>query len=105
MRYAANNLALFLGAVGLILSLAACGQPETARTVFTVEGMHCEACSSAITSSLEKMDGVGEASADHETGTAEAVYNPGKIEAETLKGEIEELGYTVTGMSTEVVEG
>ena len=91
--------------VGAALVLAACGTPETVSTDFTVEGMHCEACSSAITAALEKTEGVVEASADHELGWAVAVHDPGVVTPETLKAEIEELGYTVTGMSTEAVEG
>jgi len=88
-----------------VVSLAACSDPKPVRSVFTVEGMHCESCSSAITTSLEKTDGVIEASADHEEGTAEVVYDPRKVEVETLETEIEALGYTVVGVSTEVVEG
>jgi len=88
-----------------VVSLAACSDPKPVRSVFTVEGMHCESCSSAITTSLEKTDGVVEASADHVTGTAEAVYDPRKVEVETLKTEVEDLGYTVTGVTTEAVKG
>jgi copper chaperone CopZ len=71
--------------------------------VFTVEGMHCGGCSSTITATLERVEGVVEASADHEKGIAEAVYNPRKIEADDLKAEIEKLGYKVTTMKTEAV--
>ncbi len=80
------------------------GRTDTVRTVFTVKGMHCDGCSSTITATLERHDGVVEASADHEQGVAEAVYHPRKVKAEELKAEIEKLGYTVTGMSTEAVD-
>jgi copper chaperone CopZ len=66
--------------------------------------MHCGGCSSTITATLEKVDGVIEASADHEKGLAEAVYRPRKVEGDELKAEIEKLAYTVTGMETEAVE-
>jgi copper chaperone CopZ len=66
--------------------------------------MHCEACSTSIVSTLEKVKGVAGASADHETGVAEAIYWPRKVEVEMLKGEIEKLGYTVVGMKTERVD-
>ena len=79
------------------------GKPDTVRTVFTVSGMHCDQCSSTITATLERVDGVIEASADHEKGVAEAVYVPRKVEAEELKAEIEKLGYTVTAMQTEAM--
>jgi len=87
-----------------VMVLAGCSGPEPVRSVFTVEGMHCESCSSAITTSLEKTDGVIAASADFVEGTAEVVYDPRKVEVETLEAEIEELGYTVTGEKTETLE-
>lgn len=77
---------------------------EVVRTVFTVEGMHCDGCSAAITGALERMDGVSEATADHEKGRAEAVYRPKKVSAEELKAAIEKLGYTVTAMGTTPAE-
>ena len=86
------------------LTVAAGGRPDEVRTVFAIEGMHCDSCSSAITASLEKMDGVSDVTADHEKGFAEVTYRPRKIEVEALKTEIEKLGYTVTGMDTEAVE-
>jgi copper chaperone CopZ len=89
----------------LTAPLAADGRPDTIRTTFQVKGMHCGGCSSTITATLEKVDGVIEASADHERGVAEVVYRPRKVEADELKAEIEKLGYTVTGMETEAVDG
>lgn len=91
---------------GLFLGLASCDQqPEQARTIFTVTGMHCDACSTSIVTTLEKVEGVEEAAADHELGTAEATYRPRTVEADVLKVEIEKLGFTVIGMETEAVEG
>ncbi len=104
MRSHFSTVALIVLCVGVALSLSAGGSPDTVRTVFTIEGMHCDGCSSAITASLEKTDGVVEASADHENGSADVVYHPRTVEADTLKAEIEKLGYTVTGMSTEALE-
>jgi copper chaperone CopZ len=86
------------------LAVQAGGRADTVRTVFTVEGMHCDGCSSTITATLKRHEGVLEASADHELGTAQAVYHPRQVKAEELKAEIEKLGYTVTGMSTEAVD-
>ena len=105
MRHFFTIAAVIVVAAVIALSASAGGRPDTVRTVFTVEGMHCDGCSSAITASFEKTDGVVEASADHEKGTADVVYHPRKVEVETLKAEIEKLGYTVTGMTTEAVEG
>ena len=72
-RYFSSWLALSM-LVCAVLMLTACAAPKMVGTHFTVEGMHCDACSSAITSTLEKTEGVVEASADHELGWAEAVY-------------------------------
>ena len=82
----------------------AADRPDTVRTVFTVEGMHCDGCSSTITGTLERMDGVISAEAYHAAGSAEAVYNSKKVKPEQLKEAIEKLGYTVTAMETESVE-
>ena len=92
-------------AAGLLVALASCGlKAAQARTVFTVEGMHCDACSTSIVTTLERVEGVDGASADHETGIAEAIYWPRKVDVDTLKAEIEKLGYTVMGMKTEAVD-
>jgi copper chaperone len=84
--------------------LAADSPPEVVETTFEVQGMHCDGCSSAIVATLEKIDGVTEATADHEAGVAQAVYRPRKIDVEDLKTAIEKLGYTVSAMKTETVE-
>ena len=90
---------------GLFVGLAACDrQPDQARTIFTVTGMHCDACSTSIVTTLESVEGVNEAAADHAMGTAEAIYQPRSVDVDTLKTEIEMLGYTVIGMETEAVD-
>lgn len=92
--------------VAALLIGSGCARPdERVRTAFTVEGMHCDSCSSSIVAALEKVDGVEAVTADHESGTAEAVYRPEIVDADVLEAEIEKLGYTVTGMKTETVEG
>jgi copper chaperone len=92
--------------VTALLVGSSCARPdEQVRTAFTVEGMHCDACSSSIVATLEKVDGVETVTADHELGMAEAVYRPEKVDAEMLKAEIEKLGYSVSGMKTETIEG
>jgi Cu2+-exporting ATPase len=91
--------------LGLAVAAAAGEQAETVRTVYTVEGMHCGGCSAAITAALEKVEGVVEASADHEKGLATAVYDPREVGVEELQAVIEKLGYTVTGAKTEAVKG
>ncbi len=89
----------------LLGGLIACdGGDERLRTTFTVKGMHCDACSTSIVTTLERVEGVDEATADHEMGVAVAVYRPRDLRAEDLETEIEKLGYTVTGFETEVLE-
>jgi copper chaperone CopZ len=105
MRYLSSATTILVAA-GLVAGLAACNQdPGQVRTIFTVTGMHCDACSTSIVTTLEKVDGVNEATADHERGTAVATYRPRKVDVGTLKAEIEKLGYTVIGMETETVDG
>ncbi len=65
--------------LGAWASVCAADRPDTVRTVFTVEGMHCDGCSSTITGTLERMEGVVSAQADHAAGSAEAVYNSKKV--------------------------
>jgi copper chaperone len=84
----------------VVMVMAACGRSSTVHTSFTVEGMHCEGCSTAITEALEKVDGVESASADHVTGSAEATYRSPSATPEQLAAEIEGLGYTVTAVKT-----
>jgi len=97
-------------ALGVVLGLtgplgaSAADRPDTVRTVFVVEGMHCDGCSSTIKGTLERMDGVIEASADHEKGSAEVLYHPKKVKPEQLEEAIEKLGYTVTAASTTAAE-
>ena len=105
MRIVVRIFPVVLAILALAAPLAADSPPNTVRTTFQVEGMHCGGCSSAIIATLEKVDGVIEVSSDHEKGVAEAVYRPRKVEADELKAEIEKLGYTVTGMETVAVEG
>ncbi len=105
MRQYLLSIAIALVLVTLSFPLAAAGSPDVVRTTFTVEGMHCDGCSSTITATLKKIDGVTDASADHEAGSAVATYNPRKAEVDELRAEIEKLGYTVTKVTTEVVEG
>ena len=85
--------------VGTVLVAAACHRAEPVAVAFTIEGMHCEGCSAAITQALEKVDGVEAASADHIAGTALATCRSSEVDPQQLAGEIESLGYTVTSVT------
>jgi copper chaperone CopZ len=100
-----RSITTILLVAGLVTGLISCDHnADTSRTIFAVSGMHCDACSTSIVTALEKVEGVDEASADHEMGVAEVTYRPRKVDVQKLKAEIEKLGYTVTGMKTEAVE-
>ena len=85
--------------------VSGCNRSTTVDASFTVEGMHCESCSSAITEALVKVDGVESASADHVTGSAKARFPRRACHRSELAAEIEGLGYTVTAVKTTPVEG
>jgi len=101
------RLIAVVGAISMLL--VSCAAPsdadsEASRVDFVVEGMHCDSCSSAIAESLQGVEGVSSAGADHEKGTADAVFDPGKVNPDKLKIEIEDLGFAVTSMVTEPVQ-
>ena len=98
-------LAVVMVLAGLVIGGSCSRAPVVARTVFSVEGMHCDSCSTSIVATLEKVDGVVSVSADHETGVAEAVYSQTEVSADELEAEIEKLGFTVIGQKTEILEG
>jgi copper chaperone CopZ len=99
-------VAVVLGAftLGATFSATAGESGDTARTTFQVEGMHCDGCSATIVGTLERVDGVLSASADHEKGVAEATYRPDDVSPDELKAAIEKLGYKVTALETSPVE-
>lgn len=95
--------------IAVVLMVAAgmvsgCTRSTTVDASFTVEGMHCESCSSAITEALIKVDGVESASADHVSGSASARFQSPGVSPDELVAEIEGLGYTVTAVKTTPTE-
>lgn len=105
MRTSVDRVILGFLIVMVVTMAAGCKRSTTVHATFTVEGMHCESCSSAITEALEKVDGVDLASADHATGSAEANFRSPGVSPDQLTAEIEGLGYTVTAVKTVPVEG
>ena len=63
-------------------------------TVITlkIKGMMCGHCEAHVKSALEALDGVTEATASHEAGTA-VVHLSGEVSDQTLKATIKEAGY------------
>ena len=96
----------FLSVLAFSVVLAALGCSLSTTTIeasFSIDGMTCESCSSAITDTLSKIEGVESASADHIIGSAHAIFRSPGVTVDQLVGEIEGLGYTVTATETATV--
>lgn len=104
MKTSVDRVVLGILVMVIVAMVAGCSRSSTVQATFTVEGMHCESCSSAITEALEKVEGVNGASADHAKGSAEASFQSPGVSPEQLTAEIEGLGYTVTAVETAPVE-
>lgn len=71
-------------------------RPASNRTMnVTVEGMDCPSCVDKISTSLEKLSGVTEASVNFSTGKLRVSYDPQQVDESTLHARITTLGYTV----------
>lgn len=58
--------------------------------MLSVDGMSCEHCEQSVEDALTAVDGVTEATADHEAGTATV---EGDADTDTLVSAIDEAGY------------
>ena len=65
--------------------------------VYMVEGMMCEHCENSVKKALEKLDGVIEASANHETGEV-VVKSDLEIDENLIKSAIEDRDYKYIGI-------
>lgn len=65
------------------------------RWSFEIEGMHCPSCALNIERSLSKTKGVLEARINFTTRRGEVIYDAEAVDAETLRGIVEALGYRV----------
>jgi sulfite exporter TauE/SafE/copper chaperone CopZ len=61
-----------------------------------VGGMHCDACSTLITSQFKKVDGVSRVKVDLGAGTAEVFYDGHEPSMSALRVRAEKYGYTVS---------
>lgn len=73
------------------------------RTTFSIEGMTCASCSSAIDRAL-KVEGIHEAHVDL-LGNKGVVTHSASLSAEAIKSLIEDVGYDAEIVSSEDVEG
>lgn len=67
-----------------------------ARVQFQVKGMTCGGCAIGTRAALRKLDGVRQADASYERGTAWAVYDPARVSPQQMITAIAALGYTAT---------
>lgn len=71
-------------------------QPASNRTIdIMVGGMDCASCVDKISTSLEKIAGVTEASVNFSTGKVRVSHNPQQVNETILRDRITALGYTV----------
>jgi len=66
---------------------------DTQRTSFSIDGMGCDHCVTAVRSALAAVDGVTVDSVD--IGSAAVTYNPDAVSRATLINAIESAGYSV----------
>ncbi|MBI9063756.1 MAG: heavy-metal-associated domain-containing protein [Marinilabiliaceae bacterium] len=69
------------------------GKVITKELQLKVDGMTCDGCEMTIKKGLEKLDGIIEVKADHESGTAIITVDTTKIDRSKVVASIEELGY------------
>lgn len=74
-------------------------RPETAiktkTTTLQVPDMTCGHCEMSVKETLNDLDGVHSAEADHVTGKVEVTYEEGKVEDEQFRKAVQEAGYTL----------
>jgi len=59
--------------------------PKNLRTCsLSIEGMYCQSCSYGVKAQIEELDGVVEASINHQTGIGVVTYDGSKVDAETI---------------------
>ena len=69
--------------------------PSLKTQQMQVGGMDCTSCKMKIEGSLERLQGVDEASVTIATGRLVVSYDPEKVDAETIQARVESLGYTI----------
>ncbi|MGA2274545.1 MAG: heavy metal-associated domain-containing protein [Bryobacteraceae bacterium] len=62
---------------------------------FSVHGMTCANCARSVERKLAATPGVGKASVDLGSASAEVEYDAARVNPETLAGAIRQLGYEV----------
>ncbi|AGB16572.1 copper chaperone [Halovivax ruber XH-70] len=65
------------------------------QTTLSVDGMSCGGCEQNVVSALTELDGVSDASADHETGDVSVEHESPAVDEATISATIEDAGYDV----------
>ncbi len=66
------------------------------RHTFEVEGMTCSGCEQRISRSVERLHGVQDVTADHQTGELRITFEPALVSADVIAKHVRDTGYTVT---------
>ena len=72
---------------------ARAGAIPTRVVTLDVDGMTCGGCEAAIKMAVKKVDGVQDAKADYESGTATITLDPEKADVDKVIAAIEGAGY------------
>lgn len=66
------------------------------RTILEVTGMSCTGCEQNVVEALEGLEGVSEASADHESNEVRVEHDPSLADIASIGGAVEQAGYSVS---------
>ena len=71
------------------------------KKTLNIEGMHCASCVSAVEKSLNKLEGVEEASVNLATESATISYDEDKVSDGDLRQAVEDAGYSIAEEETQ----
>jgi len=57
------------------------------------KGMHCQSCEMLVKESIEELEGIKNANADHKSGIIEVDFDDSKVEESAIKAVISKEGY------------
>ena len=63
------------------------------KQTLRIKGMHCTSCGMSIDMDLEELPGVKEAKTSFARSTTEVVFDPARVNLDTIIGTIRESGY------------
>ena len=86
----------FLFAVFLTLSTVTVAADAIKTVTLEVQGMNCAACPITVKKALKKVPGVAEVAVDYKAGTAEVIYDAGKVSSDDLAMATTAAGYPTT---------